>query len=135
MCLQGHTSVVEDVAWHAHHRNIFGSVGDDFRLVLWDTRQDPETPMHTRNDAHSSFLNCLSFSPMNEYLLVTGSADHTVALWDMRNLKKSLHTFQGHRCVKASSFPIPRYAVPLGRRKRVHPLYWSTHSCASYGPC
>lgn len=115
--------MVEDVAWHAHHRNIFGSVGDDFRLVLWDTRQDPETPMHTRQDAHSSFLNCLSFSPMNEYLLVTGSADHTVALWDMRNLKKSLHTFQGHRYVKAS-IVLPRYALTL--RPWLHTVYRST---------
>lgn len=55
--------------------------------------------MHTRNDAHQNFLNCLSFSPHNEFLLVTGSADHTVALWDMRNLKKSMHVFEGHRCV------------------------------------
>ena len=29
-------------------------------------------------------------------MLATGSADKTVALWDMRNLKKKLHTFASH---------------------------------------
>lgn len=31
--------VVEDVAWHLHHENIFGSVADDKKLMIWDTRE------------------------------------------------------------------------------------------------
>jgi hypothetical protein len=38
---QGHQGVVEDVAWHQHHQDIFGSVGDDKRLILWDMRKPP----------------------------------------------------------------------------------------------
>lgn len=30
----GHASVVEDVAWHPLHEAIFGSVGDDQKLLL-----------------------------------------------------------------------------------------------------
>lgn len=30
----GHTDVIEDVAWHMHHTKIFGSVGDDKKLLL-----------------------------------------------------------------------------------------------------
>ena len=30
----GHTDVIEDVAWHMHHKKIFGSVGDDKKLLL-----------------------------------------------------------------------------------------------------
>ena len=33
-----HTSVVEDVAWHPQQADIFGSVGDDGRFLLWDMR-------------------------------------------------------------------------------------------------
>ena len=29
----------QDVAWHNHHSHIFGSVGDDKQLIIWDTRQ------------------------------------------------------------------------------------------------
>ena len=35
-------------------------------------------------DAHMSEVNCLSFNPYSEYILATGSADKTVALWDLR---------------------------------------------------
>ena len=35
----GHLGVVEDVAWHSKHEHIFGSVGDDKQLLLWDTRR------------------------------------------------------------------------------------------------
>ena len=31
--------VVEDVAWHLHHHEIFGSVADDKKLMIWDTRE------------------------------------------------------------------------------------------------
>jgi histone-binding protein RBBP4 len=36
-----HNGVVEDVAWHCHHQDIFGSVGDDKQLILWDMRRPP----------------------------------------------------------------------------------------------
>ena len=30
--------MVEDVSWHLKNENLFGSVGDDCRLVIWDMR-------------------------------------------------------------------------------------------------
>lgn len=42
-------------------------------------------------------VNCLSFNPYSEYILATGSADKTVALWDLRNLKLKLHSFESHK--------------------------------------
>ena len=36
---QGHGGVVEDVAWHPRHEYLFGSVGDDKKLILWDMRK------------------------------------------------------------------------------------------------
>ncbi len=32
----GHTAVVEDVAWHVLHDAVFGSVGDDQKLIMWE---------------------------------------------------------------------------------------------------
>jgi histone-binding protein RBBP4 len=46
--------------------------------------------------AHSSDIYSLDFNPFNEYLLLTGSADKTVALWDLRNTGKRLYSFEGH---------------------------------------
>ena len=38
-----HDSVVEDVAWHKTEEHIFGSVGDDKKLKIWDSRQSGAT--------------------------------------------------------------------------------------------
>jgi len=93
----GHTSVVEDVAWHILHECLFGSVADDQKLMIWDTRNNnTNKPTHIV-DAHTAEVNCLSFNPYSEYILATGSADKTVALWDLRNLKLKLHSFESHK--------------------------------------
>lgn len=37
--------MVEDVSWHLKNENLFGSVGDDCRLIIWDLRLDK--PQHS----------------------------------------------------------------------------------------
>jgi len=90
----GHMDVVEDVGWHNFHEDIFGSVGDDKHLSLWDQRKGKE-PAHCIS-AHSAEINTISFNPNNEFTLLTGSADKVIGLWDLRNLNKMLHEFHSH---------------------------------------
>lgn len=91
---RAHESVVEDVAWHQHNPNLFGSVGDDAHVMLWDPRKD--AVMHTITNAHEEDINCIAFNPFSEYLFATGSSDNTVALWDLRKMDSKLHSFTGH---------------------------------------
>ena len=35
-------------------------------------------------------------SPFNEFMVITGSADSTVAVWDMRNVRSKLFSLRGH---------------------------------------
>ena len=93
---QGHLGVVEDVAWHSTHEHMFGSVGDDKQLLLWDTRKPAKEATLQSVNAHDAEVNCLAFNPFNEYVLATGSADQTVAIFDIRNLSNRLHTFSNH---------------------------------------
>lgn len=44
LSIEGHTSVVGDVAWHQHNPKLFGSVGDDKQLLFWDTSMDGSKP-------------------------------------------------------------------------------------------
>lgn len=90
----GHTSVVEDVAWHSLHDSIFASVGDDKKLLIWDTRTGGKARYSV--EAHGGEVNCVSFNPFSEFVLATGSSDKTVGLWDLRNLQVKLHSFEGH---------------------------------------
>ena len=72
-------------------------MADDQKLMIWDTRSAAHNkPSHTV-DAHSAEVNCLSFNPYSEFILASGSADKTVALWDLRNLKLKLHSFESHK--------------------------------------
>ena len=93
----GHTAVVEDVSWHLLHESLFGSVADDQKLMIWDTRSNNTNKPSHIVDAHTAEVNCLSFNPYSEFILSTGSADKTVALWDLRNLKLKLHSFESHK--------------------------------------
>ena len=92
----GHTNVVEDVQFHLHHAELFGSVGDDCKLMIWDLREGRYDKAKHVVDAHTKEINCVAFNPFSEYILATGSADKTVALWDMRNLKTKLHSLESH---------------------------------------
>ncbi|KAI8614949.1 WD40-repeat-containing domain protein [Chytriomyces sp. MP71] len=109
----GHSAWVEDVAWHELNESIFASVGDDKKLFMyapfadcnamqlknensWDTRNTSNSQPLSHCDAHLMEINCVAFNPQNEYVVATGSADKTVALWDMRNFKSRLHTLDSH---------------------------------------
>lgn len=63
----------------------------------WDTRSNNSSKASHSVDAHNAEVNCLSFNPYSEYILATGSADRTVALWDLRNLRLKLHSFESHK--------------------------------------
>jgi len=91
---RGHTSIVGDVDWHATKGNMFGSVGDDKMLLIWDTRSPTEAT--TKIQAHDREILSLAFSPASEHLVVTGSADKTVVLHDLRTPGKKLHIFESH---------------------------------------
>ncbi|CAF5098694.1 unnamed protein product, partial [Rotaria socialis] len=60
---------------HLFHETLFGSVGDDCKLMIWDTRSSNYTKPSHVVEAHAAEVNCLSFNPFSEYILATGSAD------------------------------------------------------------
>ena len=93
----GHTAWVEDVAWSPLVDFIFASVGDDQKLMIWDTRTNSYSKASFSVDAHEAEINCVAFNPKNEHIIATGSADKTVALWDTRNLKHRLHLLEAHQ--------------------------------------
>ncbi|KAJ3674517.1 hypothetical protein LUZ60_005133 [Juncus effusus] len=91
-----HDGVVEDVAWHLRHEYLFGSVGDDHHLLIWDFRSRDLQPVQ-KVIAHQGEVNCLAFNPFNEWIVATGSTDKTVKLFDLRKINTPLHTFDSHK--------------------------------------
>lgn len=62
-----------------------------------DVRQ-PETDRSSamNKDSHKDAVNALAFNPASEFVLATASADKTIGIWDLRNLKDKLHSLEGH---------------------------------------
>ena len=70
--LQGHTNVVEDLVWQPGSAAELASVGDDYKLLFWDTRAGT-TPAASLEDAHGKKdLHCVDWSSLQLELLVTG---------------------------------------------------------------
>lgn len=64
-------------------------------LFRWDFKQKSNQPTHVIK-AHTQEINTIDFNQYNEFLFLTGSNDKTVALWDLRQTSKRLHSFEGH---------------------------------------
>ncbi|KAI0323056.1 histone acetyltransferase type B subunit 2 [Amylostereum chailletii] len=87
-----HTSVVGDVDWHSSDPHVFASVGDDKTLKMHKT-------VTSSVEAHDQEILSVAFNPSPRYdsLIVTGSADKTAHLRDIRKLeKRPMHVFESH---------------------------------------
>ncbi|CAI5488287.1 unnamed protein product [Closterium sp. Naga37s-1] len=131
----GHRATVEDVQFSPSDARLFCSVGDDYCLLLWDTRRGT-TPVNKAcacawgragragllavrlggrggvkggegragrrvERAHNADLHCVDWSRLDDSYILTGSADHSVRLFDRRKLPTAghctpVHTFKHH---------------------------------------
>lgn len=88
---------MNDVQYHPLHPSLIGTVSDDLTIQILDVRNSTTTASATQAiDGHADAINALSFNPASEYLLATGSADKSIGLWDLRNLKSKMHALVGH---------------------------------------
>lgn len=90
------TDIVNDVKWHSFDNNVFGSVSDDQKLLLFDTR-NPQKPVSSYYSEDSKGINSLAFSPFSRNLAAIGNTNSNINLLDLRMLSNGLlHTMMGH---------------------------------------
>lgn len=88
---------MNDVQHHPLHSSLIGTVSDDITLQILDVRSaDSTRAAAVAEGQHRDAINSISFNPAAETILATGSADKTIGLWDLRNLKAKLHSLEGH---------------------------------------
>lgn len=74
MHVQGHTATIEDVVWRPGSRDELASVGDDYKLLLWDSRLPSARPAAAVENAHGETdVQCVDWSALQQELLVTGA--------------------------------------------------------------
>lgn len=66
-------------------------------MAILDTRSPKDEAAVVAENGHRDAINAIAFNPKAETVIATGSADCTIAIWDLRNLKAKLHTCEGHR--------------------------------------
>ncbi|GER37115.1 WD-repeat protein [Striga asiatica] len=142
---QGHNDTVEDVQFCPSSSQQFCSVGDDSCLILWDARTG-SNPVIKVEKAHNADLHCVDWNPHDENYILTGSADHTVHMFDRRNLTTDgvgspVHKFQGHKaavlCVQVGqkeetgsnnpTAPAGLFFQHAGHRDKVVDFQWNAY--------
>ncbi|CAD7696557.1 unnamed protein product [Ostreobium quekettii] len=97
--LEGHKDIVEDLVFQPGSGDCLASVGDDYNILLWDTRSG-KGPVAKVERAHGeSDLHCVDWSSLDEYL-ATGCADGSLKIWDRRKFGAAtdvVKTFPMHR--------------------------------------
>ena len=74
-------------------------------MALIDKRGDTTINQYK---VHDQEVNCISFSPLIEHYLITGSNDASIKMFDIRNPDEELHCFEQHE-------------------EPVYSLHWASH--------
>jgi len=67
--------------------NVLYSGADDSKLKVWDLNAGIQKPVLVNSTSHSAGVCSMQTSVHEEHLLVTGSYDNCIRLWDKRNLR------------------------------------------------
>ncbi|TKA78615.1 hypothetical protein B0A49_02101 [Cryomyces minteri] len=78
--LQGHKGAILDLHWSRDSRVIF-SASADMMLASWDLETGQRIRRHI---GHEETINCMDLSKRGEELLVSGSDDGYIGIWDPR---------------------------------------------------
>ena len=74
------------------------SGSDDCRFSCWDLRESPSTLVFQNTKSHQMGVCCFAQTPMNSNMLLTGSYDEFLRVWDLRSTLK----------------PVSKYSISLG---------------------
>ncbi|EEH48217.2 uncharacterized protein PADG_04301 [Paracoccidioides brasiliensis Pb18] len=78
--ITGHKGAVLDLHWSRDSKIIF-SASADMTLVSWDVESGQRIRRHV---GHEEIINCLDVSRRGQELLISGSDDGCVGIWDPR---------------------------------------------------
>lgn len=87
-----HKGKVNDVDWNCSNYSLYSSCGEDKQILFYDLR-DKNKKISVMT---SSAVKKISFNKKNQNLFLSANGKNIIDLWDLRNTKIKLHTFQFH---------------------------------------
>eukprot|EP00879_Flechtneria_rotunda_P013070 GHRR01013650.1.p1 GENE.GHRR01013650.1~~GHRR01013650.1.p1 ORF type:complete len:411 (+),score=102.83 GHRR01013650.1:717-1949(+) len=106
---QGHDLEAWMAHWDKHQPRVLYSGADDCAFKVWDTRTAcsssnnngdsssgliNQAAVYVNSKAHEAGVCCISSHPHRAHVLVTGSYDEQIRLWDTRNITRPVKTCQ-----------------------------------------
>ena len=85
--IHGHGFEAWTVCLSKHDSNIFYSGGDDCKLNCYDIRVSESSAVRSNKSSHSMGVTSMICDQRRENILITGSYDEHVRVWDVRNIK------------------------------------------------
>lgn len=115
-----------------HHADLFGSVGSDQSLNLWQSSSPG--PVLSVPMAHAAELLSLDWNKYQDRMIATTSADRTVKIWDLRMTRKELAGWLAHRLAVKRVRWSPHSAdllLTTSYDMSVQLWHWSSHAPAA----
>ncbi|XP_008812176.1 diphthine methyltransferase [Phoenix dactylifera] len=90
-------------SWAAHEYELWATTfdtcrphllftgSDDCRFSCWDLRESPSNLVFQNAKSHKMGVCCIAQNPMNSNMLLTGSYDESIRLWDIRSTSKPVN--------------------------------------------
>jgi WD40 repeat protein len=83
--LEGHKEDVIDLSWSPFYHYLLLSSSIDGNVILWNINLLPEnSKIECFN--HEKIVTCVSFSPTDENIFITGCLDKIVRIWNLENI-------------------------------------------------
>ena len=90
--LKGHNATISSITFSPDGMKM-ASASHDATIIVWDLLGKKE--IRTLRSCHKDWINTCAFSDTNSDLLITGSNDFNLKLWDMKTGTERI-TFKGH---------------------------------------
>lgn len=81
---QAHEKSIAELAFAPNAGNQLCSIGAEGTLAVWNAEFGD---LDCRVQGHIGAMTCMSISPVREEIIATGGDDHTVRIWDLRDLQ------------------------------------------------
>lgn len=77
-----------DVQWIPTHDSVFGTVGEDNKVNMFDART--RSKVQESPTQHTHGINALSFNHQNPFCLTTADSNGELNIWDIRDFSKPI---------------------------------------------
>eukprot|EP01017_Pseudomicrothorax_dubius_P010766 TRINITY_DN13890_c0_g1_i1.p1 TRINITY_DN13890_c0_g1~~TRINITY_DN13890_c0_g1_i1.p1 ORF type:complete len:270 (-),score=32.75 TRINITY_DN13890_c0_g1_i1:357-1166(-) len=84
--LRGHSKTVEDLSFCPSDKFKLCSVGDDRKVIVWDTRISTKIASEIET-THNDDLHCVDWNTLDEHQIAIGSNDGFCSIYDIRKMQ------------------------------------------------